>query len=285
MTISTAKYSRRVWVNRVMMFLSLFAAVTGIFALTIILTTLFQRGFAGLDADVFTQITPPPGPEPGGGLANAIFGSVFMTGIGVLIAIPLGVLAGTYLAEYGRDARIAVLIRLVNDVLLSAPSIVVGLFIYEVMVKQMGHFSAWAGAMALAIIAVPVIVRTTEDMLRLIPDPLREAATALGAPRWHVISKVAFQAARAGIITGILLAIARISGETAPLLFTALGNQLWSVDPNAPMASLPVTIYQFAGSPYKNWQELAWAGALLITAAVLLLNIVARLFRNPEAKR
>jgi len=169
--------------------------------------------------------------------------------------------------------------------LLSAPSIVIGLFIYQVMVKQMGHFSGWAGAMALAIIAVPVIVRTTEDMLRLIPDPLREAATALGAPRWHVISKVAFQAARAGIITGILLAIARISGETAPLLFTALGNNNWSADPNAPMASLPVTIFQFAGSPYENWKQLAWAGALIITSAVLLLNIVARLFRNPEAKR
>ena len=285
MTVSTAKYGRRLMVNRAMMSLSLISAVVGILALTIILTTLFQRGFAGLDFRVFTEITPPPGPDPDGGLVNAIVGSIFMTGLAVLIALPLGVLAGTYLAEYGRDARVAVLIRLVNDVLLSAPSIVVGLFIYQVMVKQMGHFSGWAGAMALAIIAVPVIVRTTEDMLRLIPDPLREAATALGAPRWHVISKVAFQAARAGIITGILLAIARISGETAPLLFTALGNSLWSVDPNAPMASLPVTIFQFAGSPYKNWQDLAWAGALIITGAVLLLNIVARLFRNPEAKR
>ena len=265
------------------MALSLISAVIGIFALAIILTTLFQRGFAGINAQVFTEVTPPPGAE--GGLLNSIYGSLFMTGLAVLVAMPLGVLAGTYLAEYGRDARVAVLIRLVNDVLLSAPSIVIGLFIYEVMVKQMGHFSGWAGAMALAIIAVPVIVRTTEDMLRLIPDPLREAATALGAPRWHVISKVAFQAARAGIITGILLAIARISGETAPLLFTALGNNNWSADPNAPMASLPVTIFQFAGSPYENWKELAWAGALIITTAVLLLNIVARLFRNPEAKR
>ncbi len=283
MTVSTAKYDRRLWLSRIMMALSLISAVIGILALAIILTTLFQRGFAGINAHVFTEVTPPPGAE--GGLLNSIYGSLFMTGLAVVVAMPLGVLAGTYLAEYGRDARVAVLIRLVNDVLLSAPSIVIGLFIYEVMVKQMGHFSGWAGAMALAIIAVPVIVRTTEDMLRLIPDPLREAATALGAPRWHVISKVAFQAARAGIITGILLAIARISGETAPLLFTSLGNNNWSADPNAPMASLPVTIFQFAGSPYENWKDLAWAGALIITTAVLLLNIVARLFRNPEAKR
>jgi len=283
MTVSTAKYGRRLWVSRIMMALSLISAVIGMFALAIILTTLFQRGVAGIGAHVFTEVTPPPGAE--GGLLNSIYGSLFMTVVAVLVAMPLGVLAGTYLAEYGREARVAVLIRLVNDVLLSAPSIVIGLFIYQVMVKQMGHFSGWAGAMALAIIAVPVIVRTTEDMLRLIPDPLREAATALGAPRWHVISKVAFQAARAGIITGILLAIARISGETAPLLFTALGNNNWSADPNAPMASLPVTIFQFAGSPYENWKQLAWAGALIITSAVLLLNIVARLFRNPEAKR
>ena len=284
MTISTAKYSRRLLLSRIMMTLSLISAIIGIFALTIILTILFQRGFAGIDQAVFTEVTPPPGAE-GGGLLNSIYGSLFMTGVAVLVAMPLGVLAGTYLAEYGRDARVAVLIRLVNDVLLSAPSIVIGLFIYEVMVRRMGHFSAWAGAMSLAIIAVPVIVRTTEDMLRLIPDPLREAATALGAPRWHVISKVAFQAARAGIVTGILLAIARISGETAPLLFTALGNNNWSADPNAPMAALPLTIFQFAGSPYENWKELAWAGALIITVAVLLINIVARLFRSPEAKR
>ena len=283
MTVATAKYSRRLWVNRIMMVLSTSAAFVGIAALAIILTILVQRGIAGIDTKVFTEITPPPGAE--GGLINAIVGSLFMTGLAVLVAMPLGVLAGTYLAEYGRDARVAVLIRLVNDVLLSAPSIVIGLFIYEVMVKQMGHFSGWAGGMALAIIAIPVIVRTTEDMLRLIPDPLREAATALGAPRWHVISKVAFQAARAGIITGILLAIARISGETAPLLFTALGNNLWSIDPNQPMAALPLAIFQFANSPYENWRDLAWAGALLITAAVLLINIVARLFRSEEAKR
>lgn len=282
MTISTAKYGRRLLVNRIMMTLSVAAAFTGIAALAIILSILVQRGWAGMGEHVFTEITPPPGAE--GGLANAIFGSVLMTGLAVLVAMPLGVLAGTYLAEYGRNARIAVLIRLINDVLLSAPSIVVGLFIYEVMVVPMGHFSAWAGAIALAIIAIPVIVRTTEDMLRLIPDPLREAATALGAPRWHVISKVAIQAARAGIITGILLAIARISGETAPLLFTALGNNNWSVDPNAPMASLPKTIFDFANSPYENWRELAWAGALLITVTVLAINVVARLFKSTEVK-
>lgn len=283
MTIATPKYHRRVLVNRVLMSLSVLAALVGLTALVIILTTLVQNGIAGIDEKVFTEMTPPPGSD--GGLLNPIYGSIFMTTLAVIVAMPLGVLAGTYLAEYGRNARIAVFIRLVNDVLLSAPSIVIGLFIYEVMVRQMGHFSGWAGAAALAIIAVPVIVRTTEDMLRLIPDPLREAATALGAPRWHVISKVAFQAARAGIITGILLAIARISGETAPLLFTALNNQFWSIDPNQPMASLPAVIFQFAGSPYENWRELAWAGALIITAAVLFLNIVARLFRSPEVKQ
>jgi phosphate transport system permease protein len=283
MTISTPRYRRRIWLNRMFMTLSVLSAVVGLTALAIILTTLFERGIGGIDGKVFTEMTPPPGSD--GGLLNPIFGSLFMTGLAVIVALPLGVLAGTYLAEYGRNARIAIFIRLVNDVLLSAPSIVIGLFIYEVMVRPMGHFSGWAGAMALAIIAVPVIVRTTEDMLRLIPDPLREAAAALGAPRWHVISKVAYQAARAGIITGILLAIARISGETAPLLFTALNNQFWSTDPNAPMASLPAVIFQFAGSPYKSWQDLAWAGALIITVAVLLLNIFARLFRSKEPQR
>jgi len=284
MTVSTAKYRRRIWVNRLLMSMSVIAAVAGLTALGIILTVLFQKGISGMDTHVFTHMTPPPG-EDGGGLLNPIVGSLFMTGIAVIVAMPLGILAGTYLAEYGRDSRAAVVIRLINDVLLSAPSVVIGLFIYEVMVRQMGHFSAIAGAVALSIIAIPVIVRTTEDMLRLIPDPLREAATALGAPRWHVISKVAFQAARAGIITGVLLAVARISGETAPLLFTALNNQFWSLDPNAPMASLPAVIFQFAGSPYENWRELAWAGALIITVAVLVLNIVARLFRPKEPQR
>jgi phosphate transport system permease protein len=283
MMVSTAKYRRRIWLNRILMSLSLVSAAVGITALVVILTTLFEKGIGGISTRVFTEMTPPPGAE--GGLLNPIYGSLFMTGVAVAVAMPLGVLAGTYLAEYGRDARIAIFIRLVNDVLLSAPSIVIGLFIYEIMVHQMGHFSAWAGAMSLAIIAIPVIVRTTEDMLRLIPDPLREAASALGAPRWHVISKVAYQAARAGIITGILLAIARISGETAPLLFTALNNQFWSTDPNAPMASLPAVIFQFAGSAYPSWQQLAWAGALIITVAVLLLNIVARLFRTREPQR
>jgi phosphate transport system permease protein len=283
MTIATPKYRRRVLVSQVFMALSVVSALIGLAALAIIVTELFQRGIGGIDARVFTEMTPPPGTD--GGLLNPIFGSLFMTGLAVIIAMPLGILAGTYLAEYGRDARIALLIRLINDVLLSAPSIVIGLFIYQVMVRPMGHFSAWAGAMSLAIIAIPVIVRTTEDMLRLIPDPLREAATALGAPRWHVISKVAYQAARAGIVTGILLAIARISGETAPLLFTALNNQFWSTDPNAPMASLPAVIFQFALSPYANWRELAWAGALIITVAVLVLSIVARSFRSSEPSR
>jgi phosphate transport system permease protein len=245
--------------------------------LAIILGTLLFEGFRNISPAVFTQMTPPPGSE--GGLKNAIIGSLIMTFLGVAIGTPLGMLAGTYMAEYGRHSKLTIVVRFVNDILLSAPSIVIGLFIYEVMVVKMGHFSALAGAVSLAVIVVPVVVRTTEDMLLLVPDPLREAASALGLPRVIVIGKVAYRAARAGLITGVLLAIARISGETAPLLFTALNNQFFSTNLNAPMASLPVVIFQFALSPYKEWQQLAWTGALLITLAVLVLSITARVLQ------
>jgi phosphate transport system permease protein len=245
--------------------------------LALILGTLLFEGFRNISPAVFTQMTPPPGSE--GGLKNAIIGSLIMTFLGVAIGTPLGMLAGTYMAEYGRHSKLTIVVRFVNDILLSAPSIVIGLFIYEVMVVKMGHFSALAGAVALAVIVVPVVVRTTEDMLLLVPDPLREAASALGLPRVIVIGKVAYRAARAGLITGVLLAIARISGETAPLLFTALNNQFFSTNLNAPMASLPVVIFQFALSPYKEWQQLAWTGALLITLAVLVLSITARVLQ------
>ena len=245
--------------------------------LAIILGTLLFEGFRNISLAVFTQTTPPPGSE--GGLKNAIIGSLIMTFLGVAIGTPLGMLAGTYMAEYGRYSKLTIVVRFINDILLSAPSIIVGLFIYEVMVVKMGHFSALAGAMALAVIVVPVVVRTTEDMLLLVPDPLREAASALGLPRAIVIGKVAYRAARAGLITGVLLAIARISGETAPLLFTALNNQFFSTNLNAPIASLPAVIFQFALSPYKEWQQLAWTGALLITLAVLALSIAARVLQ------
>ena len=237
---------------------------------------LFQ-GIRGISPAVFTQMTPPPGSE--GGLLNAITGSLIMTFLGVALGTPLGMLAGTYMAEYGRHSKLTIVVRFINDILLSAPSIVIGLFVYEVMVVRMGHFSALAGAVSLAVIVVPVVVRTTEDMLLLVPDPLREAASALGLPRAIVIGKVAYRAARAGLITGVLLAIARISGETAPLLFTALNNQFFSTNLNAPMASLPAVIFQFALSPYKEWQQLAWTGALLITVAVLALSIAARVLQ------
>jgi phosphate transport system permease protein len=261
--------------NRVFLTSCMVATVIGLACLAIILTTLIYEGFSGLNLSVFTEGTPPPGEA--GGLLNAILGSLVMTILAVIFGTPLGIMAGTYLAEYGRYDKVSTVIRFINDILLSAPSIVVGLFVYEVMVRQMGHFSAWAGAVALAIIVIPVVVRTTENMLRLIPDSLREAASAVGAPRWTMISKVAYKAAQAGIVTGILLAIARISGETAPLLFTALNNQFWSNNFNSPMASLPVTIFQFAMSPYEEWQQLAWVGALLITFAVLALSILARI--------
>ncbi len=253
------------------------AVAIGLGWLAIILGTLLFEGFRNISPAVFTQMTPPPGSE--GGLKNAIVGSLIMTALGVAIGTPLGMLAGTYMAEYGRHSKLTIVVRFINDILLSAPSIVVGLFIYEVMVVRMGHFSALAGAMALAVIVVPVVVRTTEDMLLLVPDPLREAASALGLPRAIVIGKVAYRAARAGLITGVLLAIARISGETAPLLFTALNNQFFSTNLNAPMASLPAVIFQFALSPYKEWQQLAWTGALLVTLAVLVLSIIARVLQ------
>jgi len=258
----------------ILMGLSAMATLFGLGWLAVILGTLVYEGFSGIELAIFTESTPPPGAT--GGLLNAIVGSLMMSTFAVLIGTPLGIFAGTYLAEYGRHTRLALVLRFVNDILLSAPSIVLGLFIYDVMVLSMGHFSAWAGAVVLAAIVVPVVVRTTENMLLLIPNTLREAAAALGAPRSHIIREVTWRAARAGIITGVLLAIARISGETAPLLFTALNNQFWSLNPNAPMASLPVAIFQMAMSPYADWHRLAWSGALLITMAVLILSIVAR---------
>ncbi len=267
-------YARRKNVNRVALTISVVTAAFGLMWLVLILWTLFYEGFNAIDWRIFSEMTPPPGAE--GGLLNAIFGSLVMTVVATIIGTPVGLLAGTYLAEYGKGTALANVVRFINDILLSAPSIVIGLFIYEMMVVRMGHFSAWAGAMALAVIVVPVVVRTTEDMLNLVPAVLREAAAALGAPRWHVIANVAYRAARNGMITGVLLAVARISGETAPLLFTSLNNQFWSTDMNAPMANLPVSIFQFAMSPYANWQSLAWGGALLITVAILALNIIAR---------
>jgi phosphate transport system permease protein len=250
------------------------ATIFGLTWLVLILAVLLWEGFSGLSLAVFTQMTPPPGSA--GGLLNPIAGSLVMTTIAVAIGTPLGILAGTYMAEYGRYDKLAFVVRFINDILLSAPSIVIGLFIYEVMVAQMGHFSGWAGAVSLAVIVVPVVVRTTEDMLILVPDTLREAAASIGLPRSLMIRKVAYRAARAGMVTGVLLAVARISGETAPLLFTALNNLFWSLDLNAPVASLPVVIFQFALSPYKDWQQLAWTGALIITLAVLALSIIAR---------
>jgi phosphate transport system permease protein len=261
--------------NAAALCLSATATLVGLACLGAILWTLLARGLSGMSIALFTQMTPPPGSQ--GGLLNAIYGSAVMTVVGIFIGAPIGILAGTYLAEYGRDSRLSSVIRFVNDVLLSAPSIIVGLFVYEVLVVRMGHFSAIAGAVALAIIAVPVTVRTTEDMLRLVPQGMKDASTALGAYPWRTITSIAYPAARSGIVTGLLLAIARVSGETAPLLFTALNNQFWSKDLNAPMANLPVVIFQFALSPYKNWQQLAWSGALLITLAILTLSVIARL--------
>ncbi len=271
----TPLYAKRRRKNAITMGLSLAATAFGLSWLVLILAVLLWKGFGGLSLAVFTEMTPPPGSA--GGLLNPIMGSLIMTVLAVLIGTPLGILAGTYMAEYGRYDKLASVVRFINDILLSAPSIVIGLFVYEIMVAQMGHFSGWAGAVALAVIVVPVVVRTTEDMLLLVPDTLREAAASIGLPRSLMIRRVAYRAARAGMITGVLLAIARISGETAPLLFTALNNQFWSLNMNAPMASLPVVIFQFALSPYKDWQDLAWTGALIITLTVLALSIVARL--------
>jgi len=254
----------------------------GLTWLVLILLVLVVKGVGGLSLEVFTEMTPPPGSA--GGLLNAIVGSLLLTILAVLFGTPLGILAGTYMAEYGRYSKLTLVVRFINDILLSAPSIVVGLFVYEIMVAQMGHFSAWAGAVALAILVIPVVVRTTEDMLLLVPTTLREASAALGVPQWLVIRHVAYRAARAGMITGVLLAVARITGETAPLLFTALNNQFFSWNLNAPMASLPVVIFQFALSPYEDWQQLAWTGALLITVAVLGLSILARALSSKKVQ-
>ena len=273
-------YASRRRRNSAAVVLSLAATAFGLGWLVLILGVLLYEGFSGLSLRVFTEMTPPPGSS--GGLLNAIVGSVMMTVLAILIGTPIGMLAGTYMAEYGRHDRLTSVVRFINDILLSAPSIVVGLFIYEVMVAQFGHFSGWAGAVALAVIVIPVVVRTTEDMLMLVPDTLREAAASIGLPRSLMIIRIAYRAAQAGMITGVLLAVARITGETAPLLFTALNNQFWSTNLNAPVSSLPVVIFQFALSPYKDWQALAWTGALIITFTVLALSISARALASPR---
>jgi len=269
-----SRRARRKVANAVALVLSGLATLIGLFFLCAILWTLFKNGFGGMSSKVFTASTPPAGAD--GGLINAIYGSVVMTLIGILIGAPIGLLAGTYLAEYGRGTKLSAVIRFVNDVLLTAPSIIVGLFVYQILVVPMGHFSAIAGAVALAIIAIPVIVRTTEDMLNLVPQGMKDASTAMGAYPWRTITSVIYPAARSGLVTGLLLSVARISGETAPLLFTVINNQFWSTNLNAQMANLPYVIYQYAGSPYRNWQQLAWVGALLITLTILALSIGAR---------
>jgi phosphate transport system permease protein len=267
-------YKRRLFVNRLALISALTAMAIGMFFLLWILSVLVIKGIGGINFAVFSEMTPPPGSA--GGLANAIFGSVVMVGVATFVATPIGILAGVYLAEFGKTGWLAPVTRFVNDILLSAPSIVIGLFIYAIYVAQVKHFSGWAGSFALALIAIPVVVRTTETMLLLVPASLREAAAALGAPKWKIIITVAMRAVSGGVITGVLLAVARISGETAPLLFTALNNQFWSTNMDQPMANLPVVIYQFALSPYENWQSLAWAGAMLITFTVLAINILTR---------
>ncbi|HVN35503.1 MAG TPA: phosphate ABC transporter permease PstA [Casimicrobiaceae bacterium] len=276
-------YRRRLFVNRMNLVMSLLTMAFGMVFLLWILWVLFAKGLAALSPALFTEMTPPPGSA--GGLANPIYGSIVIVFVATFISTPIGILAGIYLAEYGKDGWIARLTRFINDILLSAPSIIMGLFVYTVYVAQVGHFSGWAGSFALGLIAIPVVVRTTENMLRLVPASLREAAVALGAPMWQVILRVTLKAVRGGVITGILLAVARMSGETAPLLFTALNNQFWSVDMNAPMANLPVVIFQFALSPFDDWRLLAWGGALLITLTVLVINILARsVFRQTAVR-
>ncbi len=280
--MNNSLYNRRRLINAAGLVVSVLAMGFGLFWLCWILWTLLVNGLPALTPAVFSQMTPPPGSS--GGLLNAIAGSLAMTLIGTLIGTPIGILAGTFLAEFGQRGWLAPLTRFINDVLLSAPSIVIGMFIYEIYVLKIGHFAGWGGALALALLVIPIVIRTTENMLRLVPVTLREAASALGAPQWKIINFITLRAARAGIITGVMLAIARISGETAPLLFTALNNQFWSSNMNQPMANLPVVIFQFAMSPYDDWQRLAWAGALLITFSVLTLNIMARvLFRQKVA--
>jgi phosphate transport system permease protein len=274
-------YRRRSTTNKVMLALSAAALMFGLFWLFWIILTLLTKGASAMAFTLFTEITPPPGQN--GGLMNAIVGSVMMAGMGTLIGTPIGILAGTYLAEFGQRGWLAPATRFINDVLLSAPSIVIGLFIYTVYVAQVRHFSGWAGALALAVIVIPVVVRTTDDMLKLVPNSLREACAALGCPQWKMVTMVCYRAARSGIVTGILLAVARISGETAPLLFTALNNQFMSMNMNGPMSNLPVTIFQFAMSPFADWQRLAWAGATLITLLVLAINIAARIMFRKQA--
>ncbi len=278
-----AKYRRRRLTSTFVMGLCWAASAVGIAVLLVILATLVYRGIGGISLHVFTDDVPPPG-AAGGGLRNAIVGSLILTFLGTAIGTPIGILAGTYMAEYGRHTRITSIVRFINDILLSAPSIVMGLFVYGLMVRPMGHFSGYAGAVSLAVLVIPIVVRTTENMLLLVPNQLREAASAIGLPRSMVIRHVAYKAAMAGMITGVLLAVARISGETAPLLFTALNNQFFSTDLNTPMASLPAVIFQFALSPYERWQDLAWTGALLITAAVLTLSIMARWLASSGVK-
>lgn len=282
--INPSIYRKRVIANRIGLTLSMAAMALGLFVLLWILAVLFKNGFAALDFNMFFQSTPAPGSE-GGGLANAIVGSLLLVGFATLISTPIGVLAGIYLAEFGDRSKTAEVTRFVTDIMLSAPSIVLGLFVYAVLVAQVKHFSGWAGTLALSLIAIPVVLRTTENMLRLVPGSLREAAYALGAPQWKVTTMVTLRAAQSGVVTGLLLAIARISGETAPLLFTALNNQFFSMNMNEPMANLPVVIFQFAMSPYENWVRLAWGGALLITLAVLVLNIIARVFFRERKAR
>ena len=278
-----SRYQRRLLVNRFNLAMSLATMALGMLFLLWILAVLFVNGAGALSPTLFTQSTPPPGSA--GGLKNALYGSLLIVGTATLVSTPIGILAGIYLAEYGRAGWFAEITRFINDILLSAPSIILGLFVYTIFVLHAGHFSGWAGSMALALIAIPVVVRTTENMLRLVPSSLREAAVALGAPMWKVILLVTLRAVRGGVITGILLAVARISGETAPLLFTALNNQFFSTDMNAPMANLPVVIFQFAMSPFDDWKTLAWAAALLITLAVLALNILARtVFRQSSVR-
>src|SRR5580698_6139316 len=273
-TIQPSRYSGRRRNDAVATTLAFAATAFGLGWLVLILGALLWKGFSGLSVAVFTQMTPPPGSS--GGLLNPIFGSLILTVLAVLIGTPIGILAGTYMAEYGRYDRLSSVVRFINDILLSAPSIVVGLFIYQVLVAPLGHFSGYAGGVALAVIVIPVVVRTTEDMLTLVPNSLREAATSIGLPRSLSITRICYRAARAGMVTGVLLAVARISGETAPLLFTSLNNQFWNTNLNQPISSLPVVIFQFALSPYKDWQALAWTGALIITLAVLALSISAR---------
>jgi phosphate transport system permease protein len=277
--IVASRYSGRRRTNGIATVLAVAATGFGLGWLVLILGALLWKGFSGLSIAVFTEMTPPPGSS--GGLLNPIIGSLILTILAVAIGTPIGILAGTYMAEYGRYDRLTSVVRFINDILLSAPSIVIGLFIYQVMVAPLGHFSGWAGGVALAVLVIPVVVRTTEDMLTLVPNALREAATSIGLPRSLSITRICYRAARAGMVTGVLLAVARISGETAPLLFTSLNNQFWSTNLNGPISSLPVVIFQFALSPYKDWQSLAWTGALIITLAVLTLSITARALVRP----